>query len=92
MPLGLPFIHCLCIMDDGDKPVPIVPNVEDYVALDKIGILKRAANIVKTVPADRFNKSGPSHDFVRRIWVAFHRLPQMLTRNDMHSSSILHNT
>jgi hypothetical protein len=43
------------------------------------------------VPADRLDNGGPSHDFVRRIWVALHRLPQMLARNDMHSATVLHN-
>jgi hypothetical protein len=38
MPLGLPFIRCLSIVDDGYKPVPVVPNVEDYVTIDKIRI------------------------------------------------------
>jgi len=91
MPLGLHFIRCLSIVDDGYKPVPVVPNVEDHVAIDKIGILEHAANVVKIAPADRLDNGGPRHDFVRRIWVAFHRLPQMLTRNDIHSPSILHN-
>jgi hypothetical protein len=30
-------------------------------------------------------------DFVYRIWVAFHRLAQVLTRDDMHPPRILHN-
>jgi len=84
MPLGLPFTRCLSIVDDGYKPVPIVPNVEDDVASDKIGILEHAVNVIKILPANRLDNCGPSHDFVRRIWIAFHRLPQMLTRNDMH--------
>ncbi len=91
MPLGLPFIRCLSIVDDGYKPVPVVPNVEDHVPIDKIGIPEHAANVIKIVPADRLDKCGPSLDFVRRIWIAFDRLPQMLARNDMHSRRVLHN-
>jgi hypothetical protein len=78
-------------VDDGYKPVPVVPNVEDHVAIDKIGILEHAANVIKIMPPDRLDNGGPCHDFVRRIWVAFHCIPQMLTRNDMHSPSVLHN-
>ena len=78
-------------MDDGYKPVPVVPNVEDHIAIDKIGVLEHAANLIKIVPTDRLDNGGPCLDFVRRIWVAFYRLPQMLTRNEMHSPRILHN-
>ena len=91
MPLGLPHIRCLSIVEDGYEPVPVVPKVEDHVPIDKIGILEHAANVIKIMLGDRFDNCGPSLDFVRRIWVAFHRLPQMLTRNDMHSPRILHN-
>jgi hypothetical protein len=85
MALGLSFIRCLSIVDDGYKPVPVVPKVEDYGTIDKIRIPEHAANVIKIVPADRLDKGGPCHDFFRRIGVAFHRLPQMLTRNDIHS-------
>jgi hypothetical protein len=85
MPLSLPLICCLSIVDDGYKPVPVVSNVEDHVPIDKIGIFEHATNVIKIVPPDRLDNGGPSLDFVRRIWVVFHRLPQVLTRNDMHS-------
>jgi hypothetical protein len=41
------------------------------------------------VPANRLDNGGPGFDFVRCIWVAFHRLPQVLTRNDVHLPKIL---
>ena len=88
MPVSLPCIRCLSVMDDGYRPVPVVPNVEDHVAIHKIGILEHAANFIKMVPADRLDNGGPSLDLVRRIRVAFHRLPQMLARNDMPSFSV----
>jgi len=91
MPLGLPFICCLSIVDDGHKPVPVVPNVEDHEPIDKISVLEHAANVTRIVPADRLDNCGPRLDFVRRIWLVFHCLPQMLTRNDMHSPRVLHN-
>ena len=85
MPSSLPLICCLSIVDGGYQPIPVVSNVKDHVAIDKIGILEHATNVTKIVPADRLDNGGPSLDFVRRIWVVFHRLPQVLTRNDMHS-------
>ena len=69
MSLRLPLFRRLRIVDESYKPVPVVPNIKDDVALYRIGIL----------------------DFVRCIWVGFHRLPQVLTRNDVHLPRILHN-
>ena len=82
MSLGLPFTQCFGIVDDCYKPVPVVSNVEDHVAIDKVGILEHAANFTKIVPWGHLDNGGPCHYFVRRIRVAFHRLLQMLTRND----------
>lgn len=84
MPFGLPFLGCLSIVDDGYKSVPIVPNIKDHVAFYRIGILERSADLIKIAPANHLDKGGPGFDFVRRIWVGFDRLPQVLTRNDMH--------
>ena len=91
MPFRLPFLRCLSIVDDGYKPVPVAPDVKDYVAVHGIGIFEHTANIIKIVPANRLDNCGPGFDFVRRIWVAFHCLPQMLPRNDMHPPRVLHN-
>jgi hypothetical protein len=84
MPLGLSFLRCLSIMNDGYEPVPVVPDIKDHIAVHRIGILEYAANIIKSVPTNRLDNHDPSFDFVRCIWIAFHSLPQMLTRNDMH--------
>jgi len=71
-------------VDDGDKPVPVLSDVEDHVAIHGIGILKHAAHFRKIVPPDRLDDAHPRFDFVRR-------LAQVPTRNDMHSPRILHN-
>jgi hypothetical protein len=55
MPLGLPFIRCLSIVDNGYKPISVVPNVEDHVAIDKIGVLEHAANVIKIAPTGRYS-------------------------------------
>jgi hypothetical protein len=89
--IGLLFSRRLCIMDDGDEPVPVLSDVKDQVAIHRIGIFKRAVHFCKIVPPDRLHDSHPRFDFVRPNRVAFHRLAQMPARNDMHSLIILHN-
>jgi hypothetical protein len=74
MPLRLPLLRRLRIVDDGYKPVPVVPNVKDDVAFYRIGIFERSADLIKFVPANRLDNGGPGCNFVRCIWVGFHRL------------------
>jgi hypothetical protein len=84
MSLRLPLLRRLCIVDDSYKPVPIVPDIKDDVAFYRIGIFERPADLIKIVPANRLDNGGPGGNFVRCIWVAFHRFLQVLTRNDVH--------
>lgn len=91
MSFGLLSLRRLRIVDDGDESVPVLSDVKDHVAIDKIGVLKHAAHFREIVPADNLNDAHPSFDFVRRIRIPFHRLAQMLTRNDIHSLMVLHN-
>jgi hypothetical protein len=92
MPLRLPLLRRLCIVDDSYKPVPVVPDIKDDVAFYRVGIFKRSADFIKIVPANHLDYGGPGGNFVRRIWIGFRRLLQVLTRNDVHPSRILHNT
>ena len=91
MALRLPLLRRLRIVDDCYEPVPVVPNIKDDVAFYRIGVLERPADLIKIVPADHLDDSRPGCNFVRCIWVGFHRFPQVLTRNDVHLPSILHN-
>lgn len=91
MPLRLPLLRRLRIVDDSHKPVPIVPDIKDDVAFYRVSVLERPADLIKIVPAERFDDSRPGSNLVRCIWVGFHRLSQVLTRNDVHPISILHN-
>jgi hypothetical protein len=91
MSSSVPLIQRLCVVDHGDQPVPILPDIKDHVAVYRIGILKNTANFPKITPTNRLYYAYPRFDFVRRIGIAFHRLAQMLARNDMHALSILHN-
>ena len=91
MSVGSHRLRRLSIVDDGYKSVPVVPNIKDHVAFYRISILECSADLIKIVPADHLDDGGPGFDFVRRIWVGFHRLPQVLTRNDVHVIRLLHN-
>ena len=90
MPFGLPFTRRFSIVDDGYKPVPVVPDIKDHVAIHKIGMLEHAAYFLKIVPTNCLDDADPRFDFVCGIWIVFDRLAQILTRNDMHMARILH--
>jgi len=91
MPAGLPLTRRPGMVDDGDQPVAIVPDIEHHVAAHRISILEHAANFFKVMPANRLDNARPRFDFVRRIREACHCLTQMLPRNDVHFVRILHN-
>lgn len=91
MSFGLQFFRRLRIVDNGNKPIAVPSDVKNYVAIHIIGILKHAAHFVKIVPTDPLDDTHPRFDFVRRIRIAFHRLAQMLSRDDNHLPRILHN-
>ena len=91
MPLGPLLIHCLRVVNDCHKPIAILPNVEDNVSLDIVRVFERIANLRKIVPSNLFDDNHPCFDLVRRIWELPHRLVQMLTRDDVHHDTILHN-
>ncbi len=85
MPLRLPLLRRLRIVDDSHKPVSVVPDIRDDVAFYRIGVLERSADLIKIVPANRLDNRGPGCNFVRRIWVGLYGLTQVLTRDDVHS-------
>ena len=91
MSSGLHFFRRLCIVDNGDQPVTVPSDVKGHISIDVIGILKHAANFVKIVPANPLDNTHPRFDFVRCIGIAFHRLAEVLSRNDEHLPRILHN-
>lgn len=77
-------------MDDRDKPVPVLPDIEDHISIYIIGVLEPATDLREIVPPDRFDNADPSSDLVRRIRVPSDGLIQMPACHDMHFSNILH--
>jgi hypothetical protein len=65
--LSLPLNAFLRVVNNGNKPIPILPEVEDYVTVDIVGIPDHTANFGEILPPHRFNDCGPGSDFVRRI-------------------------
>ena len=53
MPLRLPLLRRLRIVDDAYKPVPVVFNIKDDVAFYRISIFERSADLINIVPANR---------------------------------------
>jgi hypothetical protein len=75
-------------VNDRDKSVPILTNIEDHVSLHIVGVFERAGNLQKIVPSNLFNYSYPCLDLVRRIRILLHSLVQMLAGNDAHVSDL----
>ena len=84
MPLSFPFGRALCVVNNRDQPVSVMPYVEYHISSDAIGIAEYAAYFRITMPADRFNDARPRSDLIRSIREALHRLAQMTAGNDMH--------
>ena len=55
------------IVDNGDEPVPVLPDVEDDVAIDIVSALEVAADLREIVPANGFNDRHPGLDLVYSI-------------------------
>jgi len=91
MPLGSVLIRCFRIVNDCNESVAVPPKVKYHIPLNIVCILESAANLRKIVPSNLFDDSHPCFDLVRRIRVLLHSLAQMLARNDVHYSTILHN-
>jgi hypothetical protein len=90
MAFGLLFVRGFCVVNDGDKSVSVLSDIEDHVAIYIIGILEQTANFWEIVPTDTFYDAYPRLDFVRRIAVLLYCFGHMPARNDMHSTTVLH--
>ena len=88
MPFSLPLIDCLGEVNDGDKSISILPEVEDNISVDIVGICEHAPNLRKVVPSDSFDDGCPGSDFVCRVRIALSGFAQMPSRDDVHRSDI----
>lgn len=53
MPIGFLLVRGLGVMDNGDEPIAISPNVEDYISILVVGILEHLTHFCEIVPASR---------------------------------------
>jgi hypothetical protein len=71
-------------VDNRNKPIPILPEVEDYVSVDIVGIPDQTANFGEILPPCRFNDCCPGFDFVRRIRIAIDGFLQVPSGDKVH--------
>jgi len=83
--LGVNSLLRLCIVDDGDQPVPVSSNVKNYVVIDGIRVFKHVANLGKIVPANGLDNADPQFNFFRCIGMVLHRFAEKLARDDVHN-------
>jgi hypothetical protein len=84
MSLSLLVNAFLCVVDNGNKPIPILAEVEDYVTVDIVGIPKHTANFGEIPPPHRFNDCRPGFDFVCRIRISIGGYLQMPSGDKVH--------
>jgi hypothetical protein len=58
MPLSLPFLRGLRIVDHRYEPVPVLSNIEDHVTIHIIGVPENTAKFLEIMPSDSFHKLG----------------------------------
>lgn len=75
---------CSGVVDDGDEPVAIPPQIEDYVAIDGIGILEGLPHVGEMMPADDLDDAGPGFNLTGCVRVELHRFAEVPAGDDMH--------
>jgi hypothetical protein len=85
VPSGLLLISRPGVVNDRDKPVSVLPKVEDYISIDIISVLKHTAHFLEVLPSDSSDYRRPSPDFVCRIRITIDGFVQMPSGDDVHS-------
>ena len=83
-------VQRFCVVDNGYKPVTVTTNIEYYIAIDIISIGEESAKFGKIIPPDQLGNANPCFDLVRCIWILLHCFMQMLSRNEIHGTNLLH--
>jgi hypothetical protein len=83
LPIALPGI-----VDNGNEPVTIVPNVEDDKIVNRIGIIEHFSDINKALPANVLDNFVPRRNLILRVWIFGRRFVQMFQRDHVHKSII----
>ena len=80
----------LRVVDNGDEPISVLPDIEDDVAIDIVSALEVAADLREIVPANGFDDRHPSFDLVCGIGMLLCCFIQVPTGDDVHKEMILH--
>ena len=90
MPLGSPLLARFRIVNHSDQSVSVLANVKYHVSFDVVGVLECDTNLGEIVPSNLFHNGYPGTDLVCGIRILFRSTVQMLARNDVHLSIVLH--
>jgi hypothetical protein len=74
-------------MNDGDKPVPVLTDIENHMPLHIIGILENLPDFQEVPPPRGLRDFVPGHNLYGGVGVLLYRAVQVLFRDDMHGGS-----
>ena len=90
MPFGFFSFYRLHVMDDGDQPVTIAPDVENHELAHGVGVLENGLHLFGIMPVRPLDDGLPRFDLVRRVFVLSRRLLKVLLGDDVHPLIVLH--
>ena len=80
----LPAVTLSGIMNHRNEPVAVMPNVENYIPIHRIGIAKYPSHIRKTYPSSPSDDFMPCRNLFCRIRVVLCCMIQMPSRDYVH--------
>jgi hypothetical protein len=75
------------VMNDGDKAVAVLTDIEDHIPLHISGILENLPDFHEVSPPRGLRDFAARDNLFGGIWILLHSSDQVLFRNDMHEGS-----
>ena len=79
-----PVLFLACVVNDGDQPVTVLTNIEDYVAIHIVCIFEDLAHIYKIPPFSLGGNPAPGPDFLGSVRKLFFCPRQVLACDNVH--------
>jgi hypothetical protein len=79
----------LCEMHGSDKPIAVMPDVEDGQTIDQICVRKRSTQLGEVTPSGVFHDPRPGSQFRRGFLMIPGSLLKPLHRDDVHIRILL---
>ena len=67
MSLSLPSLRRLRLVDDGNEPVPITPEIKNHATIHVIRVFVDVPHLLKIMPSGGINDGLPILDFTSRV-------------------------